>query len=206
MHVLPIAANRTILKDSARRPTAAATWQETEDAQCIARIATGDHDAMAQVFRRYSGLVRSVCRRFLHDPKDVEEVASDTFVYVWKKAAAYRPALGAPAAWIAVIARCRALDRRRALLHYRTQCELEACFDLATSAPGPEDLCIVSQYSARIRMRMTRLPKAQRKAIELAYFSGMSHAEIATHTGVPLGSAKTRVRQGLLHLRRAMSR
>ena len=148
--------------------------------------------------------MRTISGRILNDPHDVDEVVSDTFVHVWKKAGAFQADRGSPVTLLAVIARCRAIDKLRSKVRRKSELSLEVSMDVISSKPSPESVSILAQRSNRLRVALAQLPVGQRQAIELAYFRGKSHTEIATHTSLSLGSAKTRVRLGLKKLRQIL--
>jgi RNA polymerase sigma-70 factor (ECF subfamily) len=154
---------------------------------------------MASIFDRYSGIVYSVALRVLNDPAQAEDVMQDIFIQVWKNPASFVSGRGSLGAWLAVVARNRAIDslRRRRPTDSVEDVVLAASTDLASEA---ERNLLMQQ----VRLYVLQLPPEQRKSVEMAYFEGLSHSEISEKTGDALGTVKTRIRLGLISLRKAM--
>ena len=170
-----------------------------EDAALLTRIEKGDQQAMTAIFDRYSGIVYSVALRVLKDTGQSEDVMQDIFIQVWKKPGAFISGKGSLGAWLAVVARNRAIDslRRRRPTNSVDDVILVSATNLGAEAER-------NSLMEKVRAFMSSLPPEQRKSVELAYFEGMSHSEIAEKTGDPLGTVKTRIRAGLTTLRKAM--
>jgi RNA polymerase sigma-70 factor (ECF subfamily) len=170
-----------------------------EDAALLARVEQGDQQAMASIFDRYSGIVYSVALRVLKDTGQSEDVMQDIFIQIWKKPGSFISGRGSLGAWLAVVARNRAIDslRRRRPTDSVEDVVLASATNLAVEAER-------NSLMEKVRGYMSALPPEQRKSVELAYFEGMSHSEIAEKTGDPLGTVKTRIRMGLTTLRKAM--
>lgn len=170
-----------------------------EDAALLVKVEQGDQQAMGLLFDRYSGIVYSVALRVLKDTGQAEDVTQDIFIQIWKKPGAFISGRGSLGAWLAVVARNRAIDnlRRRRPMDFIDDVVLAASTDLAAEAER-------NALMGKVRTYMHQLPPEQRKAVEMAYFEGMSHSEIAEKTGDPLGTVKTRIRLALITLRRAM--
>jgi RNA polymerase sigma-70 factor (ECF subfamily) len=169
--------------------------------QCIAR-----RDS-AELYDRHSRLIFSVIVRILRSQSDAEEVLQEVFVRVWNRAETYNERLGWPAAWLARIARNRAIDRLRAR---RARGEhLPPLGDTPDYAEGPqaitretpEKLAAEAATAATVRDALASLPEAQRSLIEAAFFDGYTHQELAHRFGLPLGTVKTRIRTGMLAMR-----
>ena len=170
------------------------------DARLVAAVRAGDEQAMGQLYDLYSGLVYSVALRVLSDTAAAEDVLQDIFMQLWRNPAAFDSSRGSLPAWLAVIARNRAIDslrKRRPESDY-TEVLLSIEPDLAGDAERSRSL-------VKIREVLGRMPEAQRAALEMAFFEGMTHAEIAGKTGDPLGTVKTRIRTGLSALREALA-
>lgn len=170
----------------------------------LAAIARGDEAAFAQFYDRFSALLWSMAMRMLQDPTEAEDVVQETFTYVWKKAAHYNPALSQPSTWICLILRNRCLDqirsrqrRERLTNHVKAQ---PSASHFSTASPV-QAMVEMRELGSRAREAMSRIPDMQRQMLELAFFGGRSHSQIATETGLPLGTVKTLIRQGLLFLR-----
>ncbi|HEY0797402.1 MAG TPA: sigma-70 family RNA polymerase sigma factor [Acidisarcina sp.] len=170
-----------------------------EDAALLLGIQSGDSGAMATLFERYSRIVYSVAMRVLRDPGHAEDVTQDIFVRIWRNPDSFVSGRGTLGAWLVVVARNRSIDflRRR-----RPSDSVE---DVVLASPM--DLGAESERNIlmeKVRILIADLPAEQRKSIELAFFDGLSHTEIAEKTGDPLGTVKTRIRLALIALRRGM--
>jgi RNA polymerase sigma-70 factor, ECF subfamily len=170
-----------------------------EDAAILGRVEQGDQAAMGLLFDRYSGIVYSVALRVLKDTGQAEDVMQDIFIQIWKKPSAFTSGRGSLGAWLVVVARNRAIDslRRRRPTDSVEDVVLASSTDLAAEAER-------NTMMEKVRAYMGQLPLEQRKSVELAYFEGLSHSEIAEKTGDPLGTVKTRIRLALITLRKAM--
>lgn len=183
----------------------AASAASEEDLERLRSVASGDARALGELYDLHAGAVMGVCLRVLGDRAEAEEVVADVFMQVWSQAARYDPARGSPLGWIVTIARTRAIDRRRAM---GRRPEGEAIEERTWAGGGgpaapasPELEAEVSQRRERIRGALDALEARQRRAVELAFYDGMSHSEIAAQLGEPLGTVKTRIRTGLMRLR-----
>ena len=172
----------------------------TTEAELIARIRSGDESAMAMLYDRYSGLVYAVALRVVADTGAAEDVLQDIFMQLWRNPGAFNAARGRLAPWLAVIARNRAIDHLR---KRRPETELE---DVVVAVePDLADGAFRAQVVERVRGELAAMPAEQRKCLELAFFEGLTHSEIATRTGEPLGTVKTRIRSGLIALRKTLA-
>jgi len=140
------------------------------------------------------------------NPADAEEITLDVYSQVWRLAKDYTPQRGSPTAWLMMMTRSRALDRVRSRTA-RTQHEmvLETTFDQPADQQTAEESVMLTQDRQRVRQAMGLLSPEQREAIELAFFSGMTHSELADRLEQPLGTVKTRIRLGMMRLRSALS-
>jgi RNA polymerase sigma-70 factor, ECF subfamily len=178
----------------------------TADLALLQRIAARDEAAVAELYDRHSRLAFSVIRRVLTSPSDAEEVLQETFVRVWTRAETYDARLGSPAAWIVRIARNRAIDRLRA---QQARADVNAPVPVADDATPPEtpthetpETVMQTAHAAlAVRGAVAQLPAQQRTLIEAAFFEGYTHQELSARFGVPLGTVKTRIRNGLVSLR-----
>jgi len=178
------------------------TSQEKEDRQLLRRVAARDPAALGCLYDRYSGLVYSLALRVLRDALEAEDIVSKTFWQVWQQAARYDGARGRVMAWMVMIARSRALDARRARARGReTAEEPEILANAPAASVHPDDAVSAAERRLHVQGALRRLPDAQRQALELAFFEGLSHSEISERTGEPLGTIKTRIRCGMLSLR-----
>ncbi|MGA9353926.1 MAG: sigma-70 family RNA polymerase sigma factor [Terriglobales bacterium] len=170
------------------------------DLTLVTAIRTGDQGAMAALYDRYSSIVYSVALRVLQDTAAAEDVLQDIFMQLWRNPGAFDASRGNMAAWLAVIARHRAID---ALRRRKPEEDFENVIvsvepDLASDADR-------SRAMAKVREAFDSMAPPQRSALEMAYFEGLTHAEIAQKTGEPLGTIKTRIRTGLLSLRKVLA-
>jgi len=170
-----------------------------EDSALLAKVEQGDQEAMAALFDRYSGIVYSVALRVLRDTGQAEDVMQDIFIQIWKKPGAFVSGRGSLGAWLVVVTRNRAIDslRRRRPTDSVEDVVLASSTDLASEAER-------NSLIEKVRVYLHQLPPEQRKSVEMAYFEGLSHSEIAEKTGDPLGTVKTRIRLALITLRKAM--
>ncbi len=171
-----------------------------EEVALIARIHAGDESAMGDLYDRYSGVVYGVALRVLGSTTAAEDVLQEVFLQLWRNPQAFDADRGRLAPWLAVIARNRAID----LLRKRPMEEDINELPIASSV-NLEDEAARKIAADKVRSVMGQLPPEQRKALEMAYFEGLTHTEIAGRTGEPLGTVKTRVRSGLMALRKALS-
>ena len=173
---------------------------QKDDAALIARMRAGDQTAMADLYDRYSGVVYGVALRVLANTTAAEDVVQEVFLQLWRNPQAFDADRGRLAPWLAVIARNRAIDhlRKRPLEDDIDELPISTGVDL-------EDEAARKLAIEKVRGVLTQLPQDQRKALEMAFFEGMTHTEIAGKTGEPLGTVKTRIRTGLLALRKAFA-
>ncbi len=151
------------------------------------------------VYDRYSSIVYAVALRVLADAGAAEDVLQEVFMQLWRNPAAFDSKRGNLGAWLAVIARNRAID---VLRKRRPETDID---DIIVSVePDIASEAERSRLVTRIRAALGGMPAAQRNALEMAFFEGLSHTEIAEKTGDPLGTVKTRIRGGLLALRKAL--
>jgi RNA polymerase sigma-70 factor (ECF subfamily) len=171
-----------------------------DDAALIARMRAGDQSAMADVYDRYSGVVYGVALRVLANTTAAEDVVQEIFLQLWRNPQSFDAERGRLAPWLAVIARNRAIDHLRKRPTEDSIDELPISTGVDLESDSGQKLAI-----EKVRGVLAQLPAEQRKALELAYFEGMTHSEIAGKTGEPLGTIKTRIRTGLLALRKAFA-
>ena len=169
-----------------------------DDTALLTRMGHHDEKAMEEIFRRYSGPVYSVALRVLHDSGQAEDVLQEVFLQLWRNPDAFVQDRGSLGAWLVVVARNRSID----LLRRRKPSD--SVEDVVLASPvnvaGEAERNIMME---KVRRVIADLPVEQRKSLELAYFEGLSHSEIALRTGDPLGTVKTRIRQALMSLRKA---
>jgi RNA polymerase sigma-70 factor (ECF subfamily) len=178
------------------------------DLDLLARIKQGDSAALDALYARYASPVHSFVWKILRSAEDTEDVVLDVFWQIWRQAGQYDASRGAPPAWIFAVARSRAIDRRRQR-HRREDRTISFDDPLVNLDPLDEQAApdqVASHRQARDLMReaVAALPPAQREAVELAFFQGLTHVEIAERLKKPLGTIKTRIRQGLIRLRKTL--
>jgi len=180
---------------------------EKSDEMLIEGVAAGEHDALSALYDRYQGLMYGMATKITRDGSLAQDVVQDAFVGIWKNAARYSSERASARTWILSITHHRAVDivRRR-----RPTSELP---EVEGPARTPDQLVLGDIWpevaerldATTVRGALESLPAAQRQAIELAYFGGLTQQEIASRTETPLGTVKSRVRLGLLQMRRALS-
>ncbi|MBP6824497.1 MAG: sigma-70 family RNA polymerase sigma factor [Acidobacteria bacterium] len=170
------------------------------------RIAKSDQSALATLYDTTNRLAYGLILRVLGDASTAEEVLLDVYTQVWRQAANYDIGRGSPLAWITTIARTRAIDRLRSGWQDRQRKEsLDLLNDRETTAANPEQSSVNSERQQFVRNALSKLSPEQREVIELAYYGGLSHSEIATKLDQPLGTVKTRTRLGMMKLREALT-
>jgi RNA polymerase sigma-70 factor (ECF subfamily) len=170
--------------------------QAVDDMRLVARIRAGDQQALSELYDRYSKVVYGVALRILHDTGAAEDLLQDIFLQLWRKPDAFDSSRGSLAAWLAVIARHRSIDRLR---QRRPETDIEDC--VIVTATDLRDETERSLVIEKVRLVMNEMGPDQRTAMEMAFFEGLTHTEIAEKTGEPLGTIKTRIRSGLQMLR-----
>jgi RNA polymerase sigma-70 factor (ECF subfamily) len=169
------------------------------DAALIQKIVQRDESALAALYDRYAALLSSVLNRILRDTQASEEILQDVFFQLWRNAAQFDPSRGSLPGWLAVIARNRAISRLRRQHPSEGEELLEATVIVPTNL---ENAVAQQQMLGRVKSALETLPTEQRAALELAYFEGLTHNEIASRTGDPLGTVKTRIRSAVESLKR----
>jgi RNA polymerase sigma-70 factor (ECF subfamily) len=167
----------------------------------VRQAANRDGDAFSQLYDRFSSLVFTFAMRMLRAPQDAEDLLQEVFVQVWHQADRYSEDRGSPEAWIMNITRSRAIDKLRAKRRMEKTFVLTGDPDRAESTENLESSAAQSETKLAMDSALTHLPEAQRRLLELAYFDGLSQAEIADALKEPLGTVKTRMRSGIRRLR-----
>ena len=173
------------------------------EARLISRIAAGEGSAFDALYKRFSGSLYGMAYRMMNDAKEAEDVLQEGFTYIWRKAATYDPARSSPFAWAVMITRNKAIDRlrvRQRLDKLRERVTSEESFYQdkdETSANEPT----LRERGVLVRSALQQIPQEQRQALELAFFGGLTHEQIAERLDTPLGTIKARIRRGLLKLR-----
>lgn len=173
-------------------------------ATLIHSLAAGNQQAMSALYDATNRLVYGLTLRILSDPSLAEEVLLDVYMQVWRQASAYDARRGGPLAWLTTLARSRAIDRLRSGKQRQQREEsLEVAGDHSVP-PNIEETVAASEIRQRVQAALDLLSPEQREVIELAYYGGMSHSEIAAKLGQPLGTVKTRTRLGMMKLRETL--
>jgi RNA polymerase sigma-70 factor (ECF subfamily) len=173
------------------------------DAQLLARIAGGDEVAFGALYDRFSPGLYSFVLKMMRDERDAEDVLQEGFAHIWRRAATYDPARSSPFTWAVMILRNKSIDRLR--VRQRLDRTIEKATVEFSQFPGADDAAASEMErrdeGARVRSALMRIPAEQKQAVELAFFSGLTHEQIAEKLGTPLGTIKARIRRGLLKLR-----
>lgn len=154
---------------------------------------------MAQLYDRYSSVVYAVALRVLGDTGAAEDILQEIFMQVWRKPGSFEAGRGNLAPWLAVITRNRAVDMLR-----KRRPQTEISDNMMSIEPDMASETDRGRAVDKVRAVLKEMPAAQRSALEMAYFEGYSHSEISAKTGEPLGTIKTRIRAGLMILRKAV--
>jgi RNA polymerase sigma-70 factor (ECF subfamily) len=180
--------------------------QESErqiDAQLLARIAAGDEAAFGKFYDRFSPGLYSFVLKMTRDEKEAEDVFQEGFAHVWRRATTYDPARSSPFTWAVMIFRNKAIDRLR--VRQRMSRTIEKATTEFSHFPEADEAAAGEaerrDQGALVRSALTQIPAEQKQAVELAFFSGLTHEQIADQLGAPLGTVKARIRRGLLKLR-----
>jgi RNA polymerase sigma-70 factor, ECF subfamily len=185
-------------------PAPAAPLAERTSEELLVAVAAGDRRAFELLFDRVSPQVLGVSLRVLRDRSLAEEVSQEVMVEVWRKAARFDPARGTASGWITTLAHRRAVDRVRSEQASRDRDERVSRRDRAREVDVVADEVEVRLDHWQVRQAMAALTDRQREAIELAYFEGYTYRDVARVLEIPEGTAKSRLRDGLLRLREAL--
>jgi len=175
------------------------------DEALIRQVAKGDREALAALYDRYAKRVFSMALRLAQDDREAEEITQEVFITLWQRASTYQSNRGRFSSWLLGIAHHRAVDelRRRGRRPPALQLDEEREVTPAHAQEGPPDVKDDSQERS-VRRALDQLPQEQRQAITLAYFGGLTQAEIASTLNTPLGTVKTRMRLGLKKMRECL--
>jgi RNA polymerase sigma-70 factor (ECF subfamily) len=171
----------------------------SSDELLMARVRGQEQSAMGEIFDRYGSLVYSVALRILKDPGQAEDVMQEIFFQVWKGPHALVQVRGSLGAWLAVVTRNRAIDALRRRRPVESVDDVVLCSGTNLAAEIERNAMM-----EKVRGVLGKLPEEQRKSLNMAFFEGLTHAEIAAKTGDPLGTVKTRIRSALTSLRKGM--
>jgi RNA polymerase sigma-70 factor (ECF subfamily) len=181
-----------------------------DDVTVMAAMAAGDSSALATLYDRHASLVFGLCMRILRDRGEAEEALGDIFLELWKKPDRYDASRGGVVGYLLNLTRSRALDRLRARQRHtrftvedRDGTDADARPDTGGAA-DPLRQALHGETRQQVQRALEQLAPAQRRALELAFYDGLSHSEVAEALGEPLGTIKTRIRQGMLHLKESL--
>jgi len=165
------------------------------------------HDALAELFDRHGKRLRATIDGVVHEEAEADDVLQDIFIQIWEEAARYSPKAGKPLGWMVTIARRRAIDRlrrRQAYSRVRERYQKRVTHEASNLTRQTDDVFMLNDLRHFLTKCMRVLPQLQREAVELAFFKGLSHREIAAATHAPLGTVKTRLELGLQKLTHAV--
>ena len=171
------------------------------EARLISRIADGDESAFATLYQRLSSSLYGMAYRMMNDAKEAEDVLQEGFTYIWRKAGTFDPSRSTPFAWAVMIVRNKAIDRLRVRQRSeRLRESAEQSLVQERDESSAEEPAL-RERRAIVRSALQQIPQEQREALELAFFGGLTHEQIADRLTIPLGTIKARIRRGLLKLR-----
>lgn len=181
------------------------------DPKLLARMVKGDHQAFSQLYDQSSTLLYTMALRILGNRDEAAELLQDVYLEVWRKVSRYDVGRGTPVAWLVTLTRSRAIDRLRSRAlrgHHASTDSLNntSAAQVQDRSPSPFDAQADQEIRTLVGGAMAALPQAQQQALELAYYEGLSHAEIAARLNQPLGTVKTRIKLGMSKLRESLRR
>ena len=165
------------------------------------------HDALAELYDRHGKRLRATIDGVVHEEAEADDVLQDIFIQIWEEAGRYSPEAGKPLGWMVTIARRRAIDRlrrRQAYSRVRERYQKRVTQEVSHSRCQADEVFVLNDLRHFLKDCMRGLPRLQREAVELAFFKGLSHREIAAATHAPLGTVKTRLELGLQKLTHAL--
>ncbi len=173
-------------------------------------LAQGDRDALSALYDKYSGVLLALCQRILHDLTEAEQLLLDVFTELWLKAERYDRDRGAPLTYLITLCRSRAIDRCRSRRNKHGKWILggnpaeNVLSTLQAPSDPPADAMVAGEQGQAVRRALNALNNVQRQVLELAYYGGLSHSEIAENTQLPLGTVKSHIRLALIRLRQEL--
>ncbi len=176
---------------------------EATDSELLRWLKAGYSAALTVLYQRYVRLIYTVAMRILDNPQEAEDLTQEIFVTFWQKHT-YDPKRGSLSSYLCLLTRSRALDRRRSKGSYHRFLERYQQADSGISSASPFEQVSNQEREQTVQRALQELPEAQRQILEMAYYGGLSQTEIAQRLQLPLGTVKTRSRQGLLKLRRLL--
>ncbi len=187
--------------EAASAPSREAAW-----AGYVRRCAGRDESALEALYDESSQLIYTIAMRILQDEADASEVVLDVYKQIWDSAARFDEQRGSAAAWMVILARSRAMDRQRSRsARTETPARVEELHNMRSFEASPESVAISNQSTRSVMRALEAVPSEQREALELAFFAGLTHSEIAERLGEPLGTVKTRIRLAVVKLRELLT-
>ena len=177
------------------------------DGDLMTKIAEGDEEAFSELYDRYAKIVFAVCMRTLSDRVESEEVTSRVFWEIWDRSERYDSTRGTAQAYVLTIARSRAVDQlraRRSKSNETNAVDLESLPMLGIDGFDPSDQMILDEWRIHVKQCLNSLDQSQREAIELAFYEGLTHRQVAEQLSKPLGTVKAHIRKGLTKLRQCL--
>ena len=186
-------------------PPSGSNLTARDDLAVVGRMAEGDPGALAELYERFAGVLLAVARRILGPGGEAEEALQESLLQAWNQAERYDPGRSSVSTWLILIVRTRALDRLRSR-QARERTTLGAAREPSPrhESSGAEERVLHGERRERVRQALAELPDEQRRVLELAFYEGLSQSEIATRTGAPLGTVKTRALLGMRKMRQAL--
>lgn len=177
------------------------TPQPVSDRDLVSRLWAGDTDALATLYDRYSSMVYTLALKMLANPGEAEDLTQEVFVNFWQRRQ-YNPERGSIGSFLATYTRSRAIDRLR-ISSGRAKIlqRFKRISEASSFSASPVDHATLQEQRQHLRAALDQIPAAEREVLEIAYFQGLSQSEISAQLGIPLGTVKSRCRQGLLRLR-----
>lgn len=177
---------------------------EISSEELLVSIAQGDKQAFGTLYDRTAARVIGICMQILHNRAVAEEVTQEVFIEIWRNAHAFSPDKGSALGWILRLARSRAIDKLRSRTAALARDERDAALENVTRYVDVENDALGAIEGEHLRAAVDDIGEPHRSAIMLTYFGGLSQQQLAEHLGIPLGTAKTRVRDGLKKLKAAL--
>jgi RNA polymerase sigma-70 factor, ECF subfamily len=177
------------------------------DEALMKAISRRRYDALAELYDRHGKRLRATIDGVVHEEGEADDVLQEIFIQIWEEAARYSPKAGKPLGWMVTIARRRAIDRlrrRQAYSRARERYQKRVTHETSNSTRQADEVFMLNDLRQFLKECMRILPRLQREALELAFFKGLSHREIAAATRAPLGTVKTRLELGLQKLTHAL--
>ncbi len=186
---------------SEAQPPGSQAPDPVSDRDLVNQLWAGDTRALATLYDRYSAMVYTLALKMLGNPAEAEDLTQEVFVNFWQRQK-YNPDRGSVGSYLATFTRSRAIDRLRVSSGRATILQrFQRITAAASKSPSPLDHATLVEQRQHLRTALDQLPPTEREVLEIAYFQGLSQSEIADQLGIPLGTVKSRCRQGLLRLR-----